>query len=251
MRWRWLLSFIIISCSFLHYAAADDASEYKYTYNLNDESNCSESYDPYEQLNRKFFTFNSFLDYIISRPIAVGYKYATNDFVRARIGGVLENIMTPLTTVNYTLQFNGTGAVKSLWRFFLNTTFGLGGMFDVASKLGIETTPQTFGSTLAHYGVGPGPYLVLPIFGGTNARDVTDTLFLNNALNPVRYPMHKDFRLAVTSTKLVHDREELLQFTDYVGENSTDPYIAIRSAIHQNRESKISYPENFICPINP
>jgi phospholipid-binding lipoprotein MlaA len=243
--------FLIIITIFNLGIQAEENSEgtYQYTYRIDDNgSTCSDVYDPYEKLNRRIFAFNSVLDHFILRPIAVGYQKVTNDYVKARVGSFIDNINVPLTTVNYGLQANFDKGIKSLWRFIINTTFGLGGLFDIASKVDLNPPPQTFGNTLAHFGVGPGPYLVVPFFGGTNTRNVTDSLFSNNALNPIKYPMHKDFLLVLAGTKIVHERTMLLPFTDYVAKNSTDPYIAIRSAIHQNRESKVNYPKGFICP---
>lgn len=241
---------VIITSSFNLAIHAEENSQdtYKYTYGVDDKSTCSDVYDPYEKLNRKIFAFNIVVDHLISRPIAVGYQKVTNDYLKARIGSFIDNINVPLTAVNYGLQGNFDKGIESLWRFIINTTFGLGGLFDIASKVGLTPPSQTFGNTLAHFGVGPGPYLVVPFFGGTNARDVTDAVFLNNALNPLKYQMHKDLILILAGTKIVHDRTMLLAFTDYVAKNSTDPYIAIRSAIHQNRESKVNYPQGFICP---
>lgn len=243
---------VILVLSF--FTVSNNAFAYHYNYNLDDDDDqassnyCPNAYDPYEKINRKIFMFNSVLDYFLLRPVAIFYRDVTNDYIKARVGSFTENINVPLTTVNYTLQKDPENVLRSFWRFMINTTFGIGGLFDVASKMGLTVTPQTFGSTLAHYGVGPGPYLVIPFFGGTNGRDFTDSLFTNTYLNPLKYPLHSDFKLGLTATKLVHDRMVLLPFTDYVTQNSTDAYVSIRSSIHQNRESVVQYPENFKCP---
>ena len=230
------------------------SSSYASAYNYDDDdsdnnnSSCTEAYDPYEKINRKIFVFNSVLDYFLLRPVAIVYRNVTNDYIKARVGNFTENIGVPLTTVNYALQKNPNDTLKSFWRFMVNTTLGIGGLFDVASKIGLEITPQTLGSTFAHYGVGPGPYLVVPFFGGTNGRDLTDSLFTSTYLNPLKHFLHSDFKLGLTGVKLVHDRMVLLPFTDYVTKNSVDAYVSIRSSIHQNRESVVQYPENFKCP---
>ncbi len=242
---------LIISIAFnvVTYAEENINYNYQYTYRIDDNgSTCNDVYDPYEKLNRKIFAFNSALDHVILRPIAVSYQKITNDYIKARVGSFIENVNVPLTMVNYGLQANMDKGMRSFWRFIINTTFGIGGLFDIASKVGLNPPSQTFGNSLAHFGVAPGPYVVVPFFGGSNFRDVTDSLFTNNALNPIKYPMHKDFLLILAGTKIVHERYMLLPFTDYVTKNSTDPYIAVRSAIHQNRESKVEYPKSFICP---
>lgn len=226
----------------------EEESELTYPAGVIDKG-CSVVYDPYEKLNRKIFMFNSTLDYFILRPVAVVYRKATGDYVKARVNSFMSNIATPLTSVNYALQGNFTDSMKSLWRFAINTTIGVAGLFDVASKAGLSPTAQTFGNTLAHYGIGPGPYLVVPFFGGTNARDALDPLVFNNALNPVKYYLHSSFKNGMFIVKMVNDRAEVLPVTDYVSANSPDPYIAIREAIHQNREFNVEYPTTFKCPL--
>ena len=132
--------------------------------------------------------------------------------------------------------------------FSINSTIGVAGLFDVASKINLTAPPQTFGSTLARYGVGAGPYIVLPIYGGMATRDVMDPITMNASLNPVKYFMYKDTKLAITVVKMIHNRDQVMPFTDYVTKNSPDPYIAIRNAIISEREAKMAYPENFKCP---
>ncbi|WP_341747293.1 VacJ family lipoprotein [Candidatus Tisiphia endosymbiont of Dascillus cervinus] len=223
-----------------------DDEDFRYVYN--EGKGCAQVYDPYEKLNRKFFAFNSVLDYLFLHPISIGYKRISNNYTRVRVNSFLDNISMPLTVVNYGLQMNYDQTMKSLWRFLINATFGIGGLFDVADKIGLRVTKQTLGSTFAHYGVGPGPYLVIPFFGSTNARDSTDAIFTNSYLNPIMYPVHRDFEIIVSSVQVIHTRLGLLPFTDYIGCSSTDPYIAVRSAMHQNRESVIVYPNQFKCP---
>ncbi|WP_410520985.1 VacJ family lipoprotein [Candidatus Tisiphia endosymbiont of Beris chalybata] len=223
---------------------ADEDFRYTYTYG----KGCHQVYDPYETLNRKIFAFNSVLDYLLLRPVTIGYKNLTNAYTKARVSSFIDNISTPVTIVNYGLQGNYAQTMKSVWRFLINTTFGIGGLFDVASKMGLTVAPQSFGSTLANYGVGPGPYLVLPFLGGTNARDVTDSVFTNTYFNPIMHMVHRDFRVTVFGAQTIDTRLALLPFTDYVAQNSTDPYIAIKSATHQNRESVLFYPKQFVCP---
>ncbi|MGI4775874.1 MAG: MlaA family lipoprotein [Janthinobacterium lividum] len=239
----------LVVCSSLNSLALDIENEkegYKYTYNIEEED--AEAYDPYEKLNRKIFAFNAVLDHFTLRPIAVFYKNVTNDYTRDRVRSFTDNINMPLTFVNQILQMNFNKASRSFWRFAINTTLGVGGLFDVASKVGLNYDRQTFGGTLAYYGVGPGPYLVIPFFGSNNARDVTDSIITNDALNPIKYKLHKDFKLALTGTKLIHDRAAILPFSDHVEKDSADPYVAIRSAVHQNRESKVEYPSGFKYP---
>lgn len=229
-------------------ASADILASDQSPYPGDNDKFCREVYDPYEQLNRKIFAFNSVLDHLLLRPISMAYTKITNDYIKTRVGSFIDNISIPLTTVNYGLQLDFDNSMRSLWRLVINTTLGVGGLFDVASKVNLRPQPQTFGNTLAHFGVGPGPYLVMPLLGSSNVRDAADILVANDALNPLRHQLHKDFLLGFTITKTVHDRAMVLPFSDYVTKNSVDPYIAVRSAVHQNRESTINYPDNFNCP---
>ncbi len=237
--------FLLLVNFFAFTVTANNQNSEDYSYNYG--AVCNQIYDPYEKMNRKIFAFNSVLDRFLLRPVAIGYKNVTNDYSKARVSSFLENINMPVTIINYGLQVDYGQTMKSIWRFLINSTVGIGGIFDVASKIGLKVTVQTLGSTFARYGVAPGPYLVLPFIGSTNLRDMTDTALTNNYFNPIMYMVHRDFAWTVTGVEIIDIRMALLPFTDYVEHNSTDPYIAVRSAIHQNRESKVVYPKNFKC----
>lgn len=226
-----------------------DDSRYE-LYSQATKTNCG-VYDPYMKINRKIFIVNGVLDTIILRPVAKVYGKVTNDYTKSRVQHFTDNLSEPLTTFNYALQAKGQNTLKSFWRFVINTTFGVGGLFDVASKVNLARESQSFGSTLAHYGVGAGPYIVLPIYGGVSARDALDAIFLNDSLNPLKYYLHSDFKLATTGVKIIHGRSAIMPFTDYVTASSPDPYIAIRDAILKNRESSLQYPTDFKCPVVP
>ncbi|MDG1436341.1 MAG: VacJ family lipoprotein [Rickettsiaceae bacterium] len=228
--------------------AEKKASEEDYNYNYAAINNRCAVYDPYETLNRKVFMFNSVLDTVFLRPVTKWYDKATNDYAKGRVGNFVDNISEPLSTINYTLQGKSEGAFKSFWRFTINSTFGVLGLFDVASKIGLTAEPQTLGNTMGHYGVGSGPYIVLPIYGGMGARDVMDPLMMSSVMNPAKHFLHKDFKLVLTGTKTIHSRNQIMPFTDHVTKNSLDPYIAVRDAIINERESKMIYPEDFKCP---
>jgi phospholipid-binding lipoprotein MlaA len=227
-------------------AKKDDEDDYSYNYaSLNNQCPV---YDPYESLNRKIFFVNGVLDTFLLRPAAKGYHKLTNEYTRDRVGSVLSNITEPLSTVNYLIQGKGEGAMKSFWRFAINSTVGIGGLFDVASKIKLAAEPQTFGSTMARYGVASGPYIVLPIYGGMAARDVMDPIAMNSSLNPVKYFMHRDTKWIIAGTNMIHSRDKIMPFTDYVSKNSPDAYVAIRNAIISEKEAKMAYPEDFKCP---
>ena len=242
-----IFSFMVISNT---YAAEEfsDSDEDDYNYSYGAINNRCKIYDPYEGFNRKIFIFNGILDTFITRPIAKAYGHLTNDYVKGRVDSFIVNIDTPRYLVNYTFQGNSEGMFKSFWRFIINSTVGIGGLFDVASKMGLTVETQTFGNTLAHYGVAPGPYIIIPLLGGTFARDMTDPVFTNSSFNPVLFYTNSNFDLGLTASKTIHNRDKIMPFTDYVTKHSIDPYITIRDAIYNNRESKIIYPKGFVCP---
>jgi phospholipid-binding lipoprotein MlaA len=238
-----LLISILIS---IYYANAspkgNSSDDIVFTY-----GSCSDIDDPYEDINRKVFIFNSILDHFFLRPVAKGYRKLLNENTREKIGNTTDNIKVPLTMVNNVLQAEGHNALLSFWQFAINSTFGVAGTHDIAKARGLHVEPQTLGSTLASYGVGPGPYLILPFYGSTNFRDMFDTPFADGAMNPMHYYLNRNTRLALSAIKLVDERAELLPFTDYITQTSPDPYIAIRSAVHQRREGKLRYPSYYYC----
>lgn len=242
-----LLALLTLNISSIY---AEDAIDKDYTENYNYAAitNKCEVYDPYESFNRKIFIVNGVLDSFILRPITKGYDKVTNGYTKERVSSFSSNIREPLSFINYGIQGNSENSFKSFWRFTINSTFGIAGLFDVASKVGLTSEQQTFGNTLAHYGVGSGPYIILPLYGGMGARDLLDPLVMNNALNPVKHFMHKDFKLASTVISTIDTRHQIMPFTDYISKNSTDPYIAVRDATISNREAKMLYPDGFKCP---
>lgn len=236
----------VFICSALN-ASATNKNKDEFS-NYSSLRNTCPPYDPYESINRKVYFFNGVLDTFILRPITKGYIRFTNDYTKDRVSSFVSNLDTPLSTVQYTLQGNTEGVLKTFWRFVINSTVGIAGLFDVASKFGLTADSQTFGNTLAYYGVGPGPYIVLPIYGPTNGRGVTDSLVTNSALNPIKYVLHEDFKLTTTVIGVINERSKIMPFTDYVVATSPDTYIAIRDAFWNSKESKMIYPENYKCP---
>lgn len=131
----------------------------------------ADEYDPWEPFNKRMYYFNYQIERLLITPIVNTYKFITPDFVEDRISNFFKNTKVLNTMVNSTLQFKGRKSMRALGRFTINTILGLGGLFDVASKMGMPKPYEDFGLTLAHYGVGRGPYLVLPLLGPTYLRD--------------------------------------------------------------------------------
>lgn len=235
-------------CSLLSFQPNNTFASSAYSYAVDGDDPCADLDDPFEKVNRKIFIFNSVLDHFLLRPIARGYKQLVGDYARDKVSNFIDNFSVPLTTVNNVLQADGKNTTQSLWQFLINSTLGIGGFFDVASSFNVEKpAPQTFGSTLARYGAGPGPYVILPFFGSTNVRDMFDPLIFNGKLNPAKHPLHRDFSYGLAGTTLVQKRSEVLDFTDYVAKSSPDPYVTIRSTFHQNRQKGLKYPAGYRC----
>jgi phospholipid-binding lipoprotein MlaA len=200
-----------------------------------------------EKMNRKIFYFNAFLDHVFLRPFARGYDAVLSDSTKQHVGNFVENIVvTPVTTVNYALQADFGNVLNSFWKFVINSTFGIFGTYDVAGMSGLNPRAQTFGSTLAHYGVPSGKYVVLPILGSTNTRDMLDS-FLNSAMNPAKSHLTKKQNLSILVLDKLHQRYKILPFTDYISRTAIDPYTSIKSAYHQSREKEVVYPAGYKC----
>jgi phospholipid-binding lipoprotein MlaA len=135
------------------------------------------------------------------------------------------------------LQTDPQNSFATLWRFIINSTVGIGGLFDVASEAGLKNRPADLGQTLGMYGAGPGPYLVLPIIGPSNARDAVGRLG-DALMNPFNY-VDQGFSLALWSTTAVDARSRNMKLLDDVYKNSIDPYATFRSGYTQKRAEDI------------
>lgn len=127
--------------------------------------------DPWETMNRQTYAFNTTVDHYVFRPVAKGYKAVTPKPVRTCVSNMMDNLTEPRNAVNNVLQGKGNGAFVSFMRFIVNSTFGVFGCFDVASMGDLTPHSEDFGQTLGTWGVGNGPYLVLPFLGPSTVRD--------------------------------------------------------------------------------
>jgi phospholipid-binding lipoprotein MlaA len=193
--------------------------------------------DPFEPANRVIFKFNDKLDRTIAQPVARGYQKVTPQPLREAISSFFSNIGDVGSLANSVLQLKITEATETLMRIVINSTFGVGGMFDVATLAGLSKHPEDFGLTLGRYGVPAGPYLVLPVFGPSSVRDGigmgVDVKFnLLNYIEPaVRNPMYV--------TQFVSARSDMLGATDLLQQAALDQYSFVRDAFRQQRESRL------------
>jgi phospholipid-binding lipoprotein MlaA len=196
--------------------------------------------DPMESLNRGIFKFNEVVDTILLKPVAQGYRFITTPYIRDRIGGIAQNMGEPVTIANALLQGDIDRTFISFWRFMINSTVGVGGMFDVAQTAGLPYRAEDFGQTLAVWGVGSGPYIVLPIYGPSNGRDFVG-LVVDYYTDPFHYMMEDDTdEFYYAAAKGIVKRERLLDPIDDIYASSLDPYTSFRSIYTQQRDAEIS-----------
>jgi len=194
--------------------------------------------DPLESFNRGVFQFNDTLDRAVVKPVATAYRDVLPSPVRTGVTNFFNNLQDVWSAVNNALQLKAEGAGNSLVRFGVNTVFGLGGLIDIASEMRIERHTEDFGQTLGYWGVGPGPYLVLPMLGPSTVRD-TAALPIDFQGNLVSQVEHVPTRNSATALKLVNLRSQLLQATDMLDQVALDPYTFTRDAFLQRRRSAV------------
>ena len=189
--------------------------------------------DPLESMNRVIYRFNDTLDRFLIKPVALGYRYVTYDPIERGVGRMFANIGEIGSIVNGLLQGKVRQAGNDTGRFLVNTTVGLVGFFDVADHLGLEKGEgEDFGQTLGYWGVGSGPYLVLPFFGASNLRDGPSKI-VDSFVNPITYIDHVPTRNQVYGVQLVSFRAQLIDAEELI---SGDEYSFIRDAYLQRRE---------------
>ena len=189
--------------------------------------------DPYQDLNRTIHQFNLTLDKYIARPAAVVYTSLTPDPVEKGFANMFANLNEINNVVNDLLQGKFAQAANDSGRFLINTTFGLGGLFEVASPLGLaKGEGEDFAQTLATWGVPEGPFLMLPLLGPSTLRDVPSK-FVDSLTNPVSEISDVSHRNSLRVLSLLSARAELLDYDDVI---SGDNYTFIRDVYLQRRE---------------
>jgi phospholipid-binding lipoprotein MlaA len=198
--------------------------------------------DPLEPLNRGAYFVHDGIDTLVLRPAAEIYRIFLPPEVRMAIRNVLANLRTPVILVNDVLQGETQRAATTAGRFLVNTTVGIGGIFDRATDFGLLGHTEDFGQTLAVWGAPEGPFLFIPVLGPSSPRDVAG--FAGDlALNPLTYVTGSDAVDAITVTRTglgaLDTREGLIETLDQVRVNSLDPYATLRSAYRQRRVVEI------------
>jgi phospholipid-binding lipoprotein MlaA len=194
--------------------------------------------DPLEGLNRGIYKFNKAADEAIIKPVAGAYKAVLPSPVRTGVNNFFSNLNDFVTTINDLLQFKPDKAFADGGRFIINSTFGIAGIFDWASKDGIEKRNEDFGQTLARWGWQDSTYVMLPLLGPSTVRD-TGGLVVDSALfDPIGYADPAP-RNAMIVVKAIDTRAQYLPGSDLLDEAALDPYIFMRDAYMQRREAQI------------
>jgi phospholipid-binding lipoprotein MlaA len=197
--------------------------------------------DPLEPFNRKMFAVNEAVDSAVLKPVAQGYRAVTPSPVRAGVTNFFDNLEDLWSAVNSVLQLRAQNAAENFMRFGVNSVFGLGGVLDIASEMGIERHSEDLGKTLGRWGVPSGPYLVMPLFGPSTLRDAT-TITAENRIDPISRIDHIPTRNTATALRIVETRSNLLRLTDLLDEAALDKYSFTRDAFLQKRRAEIFRP---------
>lgn len=194
--------------------------------------------DPLEPINRGIYKFNDAVDKAVLKPVAQGYKAVLPQPVRTGVTNFFSNIEDVLIALNNLLQFKFHAAASDVARVAFNTTFGIAGIFDVATSFGLEKHDEDFGQTLGYWGIGDGPFLMLPILGPSNLRD-TVGLAAYYQLDPVLNLDHVPTRNTLSVLRFVNRRAQLLDAEKVLDEAALDPYTFLRDAYIQHRRSLV------------
>jgi len=190
--------------------------------------------DPWERFNRPVFRFNYAIDTYALKPIAKGYQKVTPSFLRSGLHNMLRNLGETNNLANNLLQGKPRSAGIDISRFLFNSTFGLLGFFDVGTKMGLPRSDEDFGQTLAVWGVGSGPYLMLPFFGPSTLRDAPAKL-PDYLMSPYPY-LEPETRWGLSALNAIDTRAQLLSAEGMI---EGDRYRFIRNIYLQTREFKI------------
>jgi phospholipid-binding lipoprotein MlaA len=203
--------------------------------------------DPWESMNRSIYQFNDVVDTVAIKPAAQLYVKVLPGFVRTGVGNFLGNLGDVWSMTNSALQLKGQATAETFMRINVNTFLGLGGVLDVATEMRLEKRKEDFGQTLGHWGVKPGPYVVLPLLGPSTLRD-TLALPLDMRGDASQQFSDEATRNALTVTRVLDIRSGLLQTVDVVKAASLDPYSFVRDGFLQKRRNDIydgNPPSNF------
>jgi phospholipid-binding lipoprotein MlaA len=197
--------------------------------------------DPLENINRVIFGINEVLDFVLLRPIAEIYRAILPDPVQHGVSNALDNLYNPVSFVNHVLQAEPERATVTLFRFLVNSSFGIGGLADVTTNLGYPRYDTDFNQTLTAWGVDTGPYLILPLIGSSSFRGGVGLVadYYSDPLNLYLInPHHHKHRYWLTvryGLDIVRNREKVIETIDNLRKGSLDMYVTMRSVYFQRQ----------------
>jgi phospholipid-binding lipoprotein MlaA len=200
-----------------------------------------ENNDPLEPMNRYFFEVNYGLDELLFKPLASWYSIMLPPPAERGMHNFLTNLNGPVIFANDAMQGESKRATVTLERFVINSTIGVGGIFDVAARMGLEHHDEDFGQTLCVWGVGEGPYLVVPLLGPSNPRDLTG-YGVDAVMDPYGWilPAHLQWlNYTRTGVQAIDTRARNLDTLDQIRKGSLDYYATMRSLYRQHRNDEI------------
>ena len=190
--------------------------------------------DPWESFNRSMYSFNDGLDTAVFKPVATAYQTVTPRVARQGVTNFFDNLGDAWSFVNNALQGQGEGAYNSIVRFTVNSTFGIGGLFDIASEAGIQRKRQDFGQTLGRWGVPTGPYVVLPLWGPSTVRD-TAGMMVDGYGYPANHMEDVRWRNSLYALRVVNTRANYLKAGDTLDSVALDKYSLMRDVYLRSR----------------
>ena len=194
--------------------------------------------DPLEPFNRKVSNFNQTVDDAVLRPVATAYRDTLPLLVRTGVSNVFGNMADVWSFANSVLQLRLQSSAETFMRVNVNTFFGLGGLFDIATEIGIDRHNEDFGQTLGRWGVPPGPYLVLPLLGPSTVRD-TAALPIDWSGAPLGHVDPRNVRNSLAVLRVIDTRSRLLRISRLIDDAALDKYTFTRDAFLQRRRNDV------------
>ena len=219
-------------------AASEDSQLPAYLQSSPDAEANSAVFDPWEHYNRKIYRFNKKVDKAIAKPLALAYVRVVPQPVRTGVAHFYQNLLQPVTAVNLLLQGHPKSSAESLGRFAVNTTIGVAGFFDPATKMHIPPFNEDFGQTLGRWGWRKSRYFLLPFLGPGTLRDRVGSVTDGALFGPYKFIMPTDLRYGLVGLSLVDTRVQILPL-DELSAGIDDDYILVREAWSQRRNHQI------------
>ena len=197
--------------------------------------------DPWEETNRDIFAFDTWVEHNVARPVAEGYREVVPEPARDGVHNMLNNLHSPVILANDVLQGESKKAARTLGRILINTTLGIGGLFDVAKHMGVPGHDNDFGITMGKMNIGAGPYIFVPLLGPTPPRDLIGG-FVDGAFDPLTYahfPGRHELLTIRTPMNFLDFEDRHMDEIQSIERSSVDYYATVRNLYRQRRDAQI------------